>query len=160
MKIRPIQPKDNLLLFEMIQQVFVEFDAPRAGTVFSDPTTKNLFELFNEEKAHCFVVEENGIVQGCCGIFPTKGLPQGCTELVKFYLPNSARGKGYGKRLMQECEEKAIQLGYSQIYIESLPDFDKAVSIYKKNGYKQLDHPLGESGHFGCDIWMVKNLKN
>jgi putative acetyltransferase len=144
----------------MIKEVFVEFDAPKEGTVFSDPTTNSLFELFQEDKAICFVVEENGVVQGCCGIFPTKGLPKRCTELVKFYLPNAARGKGYGKILMQKCEESAIEMGYTQIYIESLPHFDKAVSIYKKNGYSQLDKPLGDSGHFGCNIWMVKNIKN
>ncbi len=160
MIVRPIEPQDNQLLYEMIKQVFEEFDAPRAGTVFSDPTTKNLFKLFQKKKAHCFVIEENGIVQGCCGIYPTKGLPADCTELVKFYLPQSARGKGFGRALMEKCEETASEIGYNQIYIESLPDFGKAVSIYKKNGYHQLDQPLGESGHFGCNIWMVKNLKN
>ena len=160
MNIRPIQPQDNQILLEMIQQVFVEFDAPREGTVFSDPTTKNLYQLFQVKNAFCYVVEVEGIVQGCCGIYPTEGLPTECTELVKFYLPNSARGKGFGKVLMQKCEETALELGYSQIYIESLPDFDKAVSIYEKNGYERLQKPLGNSGHFGCNIWMVKNLKN
>lgn len=160
MLIRPIQQSDNEQLFKMIQAVFIEFDAPKEGTVYSDPTTLNLFELFKKDNALCYVVEENGEVQGCCGIYPTSGLPAECTELVKFYLPKSARGKGYGKALMQKCEDAASNLGYTHMYIESLPDFDKAVGIYLENGYVQLDKPLGDSGHFGCNIWMLKSLKN
>lgn len=159
MLLRLIQESDNEVLFKMIQGVFIEFDAPKEGTVYSDPTSKNLYELFQVKDALCYVVEENGAVQGCCGIYPTQGLPYGCTELVKFYLPKTARGKGYGKALMEKCEESAIELGFTQVYIESLPHFDKAVNIYKNNGYAQLEKPLGNSGHFGCDIWMLKNLR-
>ncbi len=37
--IRKILPEDNSSLAKMIREVFEEFDAPREGTVYSDPTT-------------------------------------------------------------------------------------------------------------------------
>lgn len=158
MRIRKIQKEDNPILSKIIKDVFIEFDCAKSGTVFTDPTTDHLFEVFQEKDAVCFVAEDEHQIFGCCGIFPTKGLPENCTELVKFYLSNESRGKGIGKALMQKCEDTAKELGYKQIYIESLPEFGKAVGMYEKGGYKLLDHRLGDSGHFGCDIWMVKDL--
>ncbi len=156
--IRPIRKSDNSNVARMIRAVFVEFDAPTEGTIFTDKTTDTLFELFQEKNAALWIAEKDSEIVGCCGIFPTVGLPEKCTELVKFYVSNSVRGTGIGRQLMQKSEEFAIKLGYSEIYIESLPAFGNAVRIYKKNGYSLLDHPLGNSGHFGCDIWMVKSL--
>ena len=49
--------------------------------------------------------------------------------------------------------------GYTEMYIESLPDFTKAVRIYEKQGFQRLKQPLGNSGHTTCNIWMLKQLK-
>jgi putative acetyltransferase len=46
MNIRPVQPADNAPLAEMIRTVFHEYNAPRQGTVYSDPTTDHLYDLF------------------------------------------------------------------------------------------------------------------
>jgi putative acetyltransferase len=53
------------------------------------------------------------------------GLPKNCTELVKFYITAKSRGKGIGKLLMEKSIESAKEMGYSAIYLESLPDFSK-----------------------------------
>lgn len=158
MQIRKINKVDNLLLAKMIRQVFDEHQAPQKGTVYSDPTTDSLFELFQAEKSLLWVAEIDSEIVGCCGIFPTKGLPEKCAELVKFYLSAKARGKGIGKSLMGKSIESARELGYTELYLESLPEFSNAVSIYEKQGFLKLDQPLGESGHTTCNIWMLKKL--
>ena len=158
MNIRIVKKADNKHLADIIRAVFIEYDAPREGTVFSDPTTDNLFELFDKEKSVLWVAEDDGEVLGCCGIYPTKGLLDDCAELVKFYLLGKARGNGLGTQLMKQSIDSAIELGYSEIYIETLPEFDKAVGIYERAGFEKLQKPLGDSGHTGCDIWMIKKL--
>ena len=55
-----------------------------------------------------------------------------------------------------DCAEK---FGYSELYIESLPQFSKAVSMYQKQGFVQLEKPMGESGQTSCNIWIFKSLK-
>lgn len=157
--IREVRKSDNIALASIIRATFHEFNAPKEGTVYSDPTTDDLFELFGADNAHLFVVEENNEILGCCGIYPTKGLPIGCTEIVKFYLANKGRGQGYGKALYLACEQKAIALNYTQLYIESIPEFNTAIGLYEKLGFKPLQAPLGNTGHFGCDIWLLKDLK-
>ena len=60
--------------------------------------------------------------------------------------------------LMEQNIQSAKTLGYKKIYIESLPEFDKAVSLYIKTGFKELDHPLGKSSHTGCSVWMEREI--
>lgn len=156
--IRPIQPSDNLILAKIIRQCFHDFSAPTSGTVYEDPTTDDLYSLFRKEKSVLWVAEWDEEVVGCCGIFPSDNLPDGYVELVKFYLLSEARGKGIGKALMEKSIESASEFGYSKIYIESLPEFDTAVSLYEKSGFTRLDKAIGESGHPGCDVWMKKEL--
>jgi len=157
--IRNIKPGDNIELAHIIRESLVEFDVPKIGTVYSDPDTDRLFQLFDEVPASCyFVAEEDGDLLGGCGVYPTNGLPGGYAELVKLYLTAATRGRGIGKMLMEKCFAAAAELGYTHLYLESFPQLAKAVSIYEKTGFKALDHALGNSGHFACTIWMVKEL--
>lgn len=156
--IRAVQETDNPSLAKVIRHVFEEHDSPKCGTVYSDPTTDQLFQLFQQDRSVLWVAETDGEVVGCCGIYPTDGLPELTAELVKFYINSSARGHGVGKILMEKSMQSAQDLGYKAVYLESLPQFAKAVSIYEKQGFVHLEAPLGNSGHTSCNIWMRKDL--
>jgi len=155
---RNIEERDNKELAGLIRTVFREFKIDRPGTVYFDPTTDNLYELFRMPGSVYWIAEENGIMAGGCGIYPTPALPEHCAELVKFYLLPQFRGKGIGRALMEKCFESAREIGYRQLYLESLPELSKAVSMYIKSGFRHIPHALGNSGHFGCNIWMIKDL--
>jgi putative acetyltransferase len=158
MQIRPIEPGDNEALAKVIRTALAEFGANKPGTVYFDPTTDALYELFRTPGSFYYVVTIDEVIVGGCGIFPTENLPKGTCELVKLYLAKEARGTGLGKQLMEISLSWAKENGYTQVYLESMPELAKAVSIYEKVGFKALDHPLGNSGHCGCDIWMLKEL--
>jgi putative acetyltransferase len=156
--IRTIQLEDNGALATIVRNSLAEFAANKPGTVFYDDTTDHLFELFQEPGSMYYVVEDNGQILGGGGIFPSEGLPAETCELVKMYLKPEARGKGIGKLLIEKCLEFAKGFGYLQVYIETMPELRKAVSIYEKFGFEYLNGPLGNTGHFGCDVWMLKPL--
>jgi putative acetyltransferase len=156
--IRQVRREDNPFLAKVIREVFEEHDAPRTGTVYSDPTTNNLFELFQTSKSILWVAESDSMILGCCGVYPTEGLAEDHVELVKFYLVQKARKMGIGKELMEQCIRSAREFGYKKMYLESLSQFSRAVNIYEKQGFKKLDHPLGVSHHSTCNIWMIKEL--
>jgi len=158
---RPIQPSDNVELAKIIRVSLEEFNVPKQGTVYSDPTTDALFQLFEQTPgSRNFIAEEDGVLLGGCGIYPTEGLPAGYAELVKLYLTSASRGKGIGKMLMNRCFEAAADLGYTHLYLESFPQLANAISLYHKIGFKSIDHALGNSGHFACNVWMVRELKS
>ncbi len=142
----------------MIRGVFDEHNAPRHGTVYSDPATDNLFELFQTAGSVLWIAEIDNEIVGCCGVYPTEGLDRDCTELVKFYLQDKVHGRGTGRKLMEQCIHFAKELGYSRLYLESLPQFSRAVTMYLKLGFTNLSLPLGNSGHTTCNIWMIKEM--
>ena len=157
--IRPIEERDNPVLAKVVRDTLAEFGANRPGTVYYDVTTDALYQLFNSKpRGLYYVAEINGEVVGGGGLFPTDGLPDDTCELVKMYLLAPARGKGLGRLLIEKIIEEAKNLGYKNIYLESMPELKQALKTYEKFGFQYLKGPMGNSGHFGCELWMVKNL--
>jgi len=156
--IRKISIGDNKELATIVRTSLAEFGANKPGTVYYDDTTDHLYELFQEPGSIYFVAEQDGTILGGAGIYPSEGLPEGTCELVKMYLTKEARGKGLGRTLIDKCLEFAKGFGYIQVYIETMPELRKAVSVYEKYGFEYLNGPLGNTGHFGCDVWMLKAL--
>jgi putative acetyltransferase len=156
--IREIIPADNVEIASIIRSCLAEFGANKPGTVYFDPTTDHLFELFREPGSIYFIAAEENRLLGGGGIFPSQGLPAGTCELVKLYLLPDSRGMGLGAALMKRCISAAREMGYKSIYLESMPELNKAVGLYEQFGFNHLDAPLGNTGHFGCDIWMMKSL--
>jgi putative acetyltransferase len=156
--IRKIKKEDNAELADMIRSVFREYGVVRPNTVYDDPTTDELSELFMRERSALFILENENKIVGSAGIYPTPGLPDNCCELVKFYISPWSRGKGYGKMLMEKCFEAAKDVGYENMYLESFPEFMTALGLYKKAGFEMLPAPMGNSGHTGCQVWMIKQL--
>lgn len=156
--IRPIEPADDAALGILIRSVLAEFKANKPGTVYFDESTNHLSALFEIPKSAYWVITENGKLIGGGGIFPTSGLDTDTCELVKLYLYPEARGRGLGKALMEKCFEGAKNFGFDYVYLESMPELNHAVSLYERMGFEHQCAALGNSGHFGCDIWMVKKL--
>lgn len=158
--IRDIQPGDNAGLALIVRNALAEFGANKPGTVFFDHTTDHLYELFQEPGARYLVAvatADDGLLGGA-GLFPSAGLPEGTCELVKMYLRPEARGLGLGGTLIRRCLEQARKMGYRNIYLESMPELARALAVYERFGFRYLDGPMGNTGHFGCDRWMLLEL--
>lgn len=158
MTIRPIRVSDNTSIAAIIRDTLAEFGANHPNTVYYDPTTDHLYELFQKERSVYNIAEMEGKIVGGAGIFPTDGLPDGTCELVKMYLLPEARGAGIGRQLINLCIEQAQQHGYHNIYLETMPELKQALNVYAKFGFEYLNEPMGNSGHTGCSLWMIKRL--
>ncbi len=156
--VRSIEPKDDAELGILIKSVLTEFNANKPGTAYYDESINHLSTVFTQPKSAYWVIEEDNKIIGGGGIFPTFGLPPETCELVKLYLYPSARGRGLGRLIMENCFKKASSCNFTNIYLESMPELNQAVSMYERLGFENLPCAIGNSGHFGCDIWMVKKL--
>jgi putative acetyltransferase len=157
--IRNIQRSDNAALAKIIRDTMTEFGVNHPNTVFTDPTTDRLYELFQKEKSAYNVAEVNGKIVGGGGIYPTDGLPSDTCELVKMWLQPSARGIGLGKLLIEKCLKQAEELGYKKVYLETMPELKQAMKLYEKFGFSYLKSQMGNSGHTGCALWMIRSLE-
>ncbi len=156
--IRRIESRDNPILAKIVRDTLVEFKANHPNTVYYDPSTDHLYQLFQVSGAAYFVGEIDGQVVGGGGIYPTDGLPKDTCELVKMYLLPHARGVGLGRKLIQLCLDYAAGAGYRQVYLETMPELQQALKTYERSGFKYLDAAMGNSGHTGCQLWMLKIL--
>lgn len=153
--IRPIAPLDNPSLAQIIRSTLAEFGANHPGTVYYDESTDHLFELFQKPGSIYYVAELAGKILGGGGIFPSDGLDKDTCELVKMYLLPEGRGQGLGKLLIEKALAFAKEAGYKKVYLETMPELKKAMSVYEKFGFKYLTGPMGNTGHGGCTVWMV-----
>jgi N-acetylglutamate synthase-like GNAT family acetyltransferase len=74
-------------------------------------------------------------------------------ELAKMAVDDSAKGKGIGYLLGQRCVDKARELNYRQVFLESNTKLKPAINLYKKLGFKRI---IGEpSPYERCNIQML-----
>ena len=156
--IREIRLEDNAKLEQVIRACFHEFKIPLEGTAYGDTETLQMFESYQNKNDVYFVIEADGVVLGGGGVKPLKDFETDVCEIQKMYFSPKVRGKGYGKLLFEKCMQAATNLGYKQCYLESAPQLKAAIHIYENSGFKHLKEALGNTGHYSCGVWMIKDL--
>ena len=157
-KIREIQPKDNPKIAQAVRDILIEFGVPKVGTAYADKILDTLYEAYQFEKTVYYVIEKNGEIYGGAGIKQLDNFEGNVCELQKMYFLPEARGCGLGSKMMEICLSKAKEYGFEQCYLEILPYMENARKLYRKVGFKDLDAPMGDTGHYSCNLWMLKDL--
>ncbi len=156
--IREISAKDNTEIAQIIRVVLVEFGAPKTGTAYEDSATDTMFETYQKPASAYFVIEQDNAIIGGCGFAQLENTTEKICELQKMYFLPIARGKGLGSKLITKCLQKAKEFGFENCYLETMPYMGAARNLYAKNGFINLDKPLGNTGHYSCNVWMLKKL--
>jgi len=110
---------------------------------------KNLWERYPELKANYWgnnVIELNPNVvivyfekkAVACGCF--KKYEKNTIELKRMFVSPEARGMGLAKKIIQELELWADDLGFSFSVLETLYKQKEAISLYLKVGYSIVDN--------------------
>ena len=156
--IREIKPEDNQLVRELIRNVLVEMSVPKVGTAYEDKALDDMTAEYAANNREYFVVEENSKIIGSAGIAPLKGLEDEVAELQKMYFLPEARGRGIGMKMINKCLDFGKEKGFSKCYIETLPYMENAQKLYRKNGFDTIEKPIGNTGHYNCTVFMIKDL--
>lgn len=156
--IRPVEPRDDRVVARIIRTVMTEFEAVGEGFSIMDPEVDSMSDAYAGPEAAYFVAVLGDEVVGGAGIGPLVGGPEEVCELKKMYLLSRARGHGIGHRLMELCLEAARVAGYRRCYLETLGHMRDARRLYERNGFVELDAPMGATGHHGCNGWYIRDL--
>jgi putative acetyltransferase len=156
--IREIQQKDNAQIEQVIRDCFPEYGLPLTGTAYADVETSKMFEAYQNPNEIYYVVEMNGEVLGGGGVKPLRDFEAEVCEIQKMYFSPKLRGLGFGKLIFEKCMSSAKSLGYKKCYLESASSLKAAIHIYETYGFQHLSEPLGNTGHFSCGVWMIKDL--
>ena len=156
--IREIQMSDNQKLAKVIRRVLIEFGVPKVGTAYEDEALDKMYETYDSKKSCYFVISKGQKILGGAGIMQLRNSEENICELQKMYFSPDVRGKNLGSQMMAICLQKAREFNYEKCYLETLPYMKGARKLYKKSGFKSLDAPLGDTGHYSCNMWMLKIL--
>ena len=89
---------------------------------------------------------------GCGGI---KRLDATSAELKRIYLADSARGHGLGRRILEQLEQHARDLGYELLRLDTGDLQPEALALFRSAGYEQIPD---YNGNTWATYWMEKRL--
>lgn len=154
--IRDIETRDDIQIAKVIREVLIEMGVPKVGTAYADQSLDIMTETYTKDRTAYFVLEDCGQIVGGSGIASLDYYQGNVCELQKMYFLPKARGKGWGADMMEVCLNKAKMFGFEKCYLETLPYMADAAKLYVKSGFEYLDGPLGDTGHYSCNVWMIK----
>jgi putative acetyltransferase len=134
--IRPAVNGDRTAIESLVYGVLKEYDLE----LDIDGTDRDMADIEANYIARggVFEVIENadGRIVGSIGLYP---LDEETIELRKMYFAPEIRGLGLGQKLLGSMIEKARNLGYLRIYLETASVLQPAVHIYEKAGFRPVD---------------------
>ena len=154
--IREIRAKDNGVIELIIRNCLIEFNGNRVGTVWSDPELRRLSEFYNSDNKKYWVAESDRVIGGV-GIAPLIEV-DGVCELQKMYCVPEVRGTGVSHKLIEVALDHAKKY-FDRCYLETFGNMIAAQKFYEKYGFTRIDKPLGNTGHYACDVMYIKNLR-
>ncbi|MCB9631865.1 MAG: GNAT family N-acetyltransferase [Sandaracinus sp.] len=158
--LRPIRASDDETVAAIIFDVMTEHGASGPGFAIHDAEVGAMSEAYAaRERSACFVLEsfDDGVL-GCAAVAPLEGAGPEVCELRKMYFRPALRGRGAGRRMLRHTLRVAAALGVTRCYIETLASMTKARALYESEGFEKLCAPLGNTGHFACDMQYARTL--
>ena len=159
------KPEDTLRLSILFQQVYIQSYALEGITVeFANFISQRfapdrIRKTINEQpdsiivaynKDHPIGVAELDFQNKC----PIDNLPG--AELNKLYVLERFCSKGIGGNLLKKAEEKAIEKGFAQLWLEVWLENPRAIQFYEKQHYQPVgvvDFPMETNTYQNMVMW-------
>lgn len=140
--------------------LLAEYFAYRAQT-FPNPagyvTTYPEPEQFVRPLGVFVVVEVDGADVGCGGIRSLGPAPSGGLrfEVKHLWLRPSVQGRGLGRALLAELERLAVELGGSELVLDTNASLEAAGGLYRSSGYVDVE-PYNDNPN--ANVWLRRVL--
>jgi putative acetyltransferase len=158
-EIRPIELADVPALLNMIAASRGEYGIADSGVPLLEPADHALYANYQRQRTLYFVALLDGEVVGGAGVAPLAGADPLTCELQRMYLRPDARGRGIGDALLERCLGAARQFLYVRCYLETVTQMHAALEFYGRHGFRDLQAPVGRTGHEHNDRWMMRTLR-
>ena len=159
LEIRPIEPVDVPALLQIIADSRAEYGIAERGLELLEPVDHALYATYQQQRTLYFVARLGGEIVGGAGVAPLAGADPLTCELQRMYLRADARGRGIGDALLDRCLAAAKQFLYVRCYLETITQMQAALEFYGRHGFRDLQAPIGRTGHEHNDRWLMRTLR-
>ncbi len=83
------------------------------------------------------IASVNGAAVGCAGL---KAYSDSDAEIKRVWVEPDYRGNHIAAEMMERIEERARELGFRRIILQTRSIMKDAVGLYLKRGYRQIDN--------------------
>ena len=159
LEIRPLELADVPALLRIIAESRGEYGIAARGVALLEPADHALYASYQRQRTLYFVALWGGEIVGGAGVAPLAGADPLTCELQRMYLRADARGRGIGDALLERCLAAAKQFLYVRCYLETVAQMEAALEFYGRHGFRDLQSPVGRTGHEHNDRWMMRPLR-
>lgn len=156
MDFAPLEPHHDAAMAAIVRAALEEHGLNIPGTAYFDEALDHLSAFYDRPGRAYYVLLDGGTVAGGVGVAEFEGLP-GCCELQKLYLAAPFHGQGLGYDMLRFIEDRAREMGYGQIYLETHTALPAAIHEYERSGYRQTPRPDSVI-HTAMDRFYIKKL--
>ena len=155
---REIKKEDDKALALLIRTNLKANALDIPGTVYFDDNLDHLSDFYLSERSKRFylIAIEGDKLIGGIGLAKLDFI-ENCCELQKLYISDEYKGQGLSYKLIKMIEDKAGQMGYEKIYLETHNNLKVAIHAYERCGYKEIERPAGVV-HSTMDRFFLKTL--
>ncbi len=149
---RDYRPGDEEDVFRIVKHVLAEYGLA-TDTEKTDADLKDINKSYILSGGAFRILESDGRTIGSYGLYATTR--KSC-ELRKMYLLPEFRGRGLGKKMMEDALRVARALGFVEMTLETNSRLKEAIELYKAYGFTEFT-----SSHLSdrCDSAMKKILQ-
>lgn len=141
--VRPLFEEYRRWLFEHRETEASAEARVRLGLELIDRLIAALPGAYHPPRGDVILAEANGTVVACGALrelAPTVG------EIKRIYVRADHRGPGFGPRLTQAVLDRARELGFERVRVDTLPTMTAAIRFYQEMGFAPIasfwPHPV------------------
>ena len=138
MRIREATAMDHDAIFALIADTLREFGFPVEDSGI-DADLADVPRSYHARGGAFRVIEnDDGVVVGCGGLYP---MAHNGVELRKMYFRPEIRGKGLGRKLLDDLIAEARRRRFDRIELETASNLTAAIALYQRAGFVETDGP-------------------
>jgi len=136
LRIIPAKPEQDL---ELIRELFKEYASSLGFDLsFQDFKTElaNLPGDYAPPDGCILLAKDKEQIAGCVAL---RKMGEDICEMKRLYVRPEFRGKGIGRKLSVAIIDKARDIGYKYMRLDTVPAMKQAIALYRSLGFKQIE---------------------